>query len=90
MKLSLALLLFLPSLASTQEQQPQCGIWMAGSTLGDTTNLGMYAGTEIPKGVDIQQEIAIPLLFRNWDQPDYHDTDDGTLWDRYIWEGEGE
>jgi len=24
---------------------------------------------------DIQQEIAIPLLFRNWDAPDYHDTD---------------
>ena len=68
-----------------QPPQPQCGIYMAGSTLGDTTNLGMYAGDyDILPGVDVQQEIAIPLLFRNWDQPDYYDTDDGQLWDRYV------
>ena len=64
--------------------QPQCGLYMAGSTLGDTTNLGMYAGTDIPPQVDVQQEIAIPLVFRNWDVPDYYDTDDGQLWDRYV------
>ncbi|CAB9501646.1 Guanylate cyclase [Seminavis robusta] len=82
------LLLLLSSMSHALEQQPQCGLWMAASTLGDATNLGMYAGQDIEKGVDIQNEIAIPLLFRNWDAPDYHDTDDGQLWDRYIWEGE--
>lgn len=73
---------------TTTMEEPQCGIYMAGSTLGDTTNLGMYAGHDIPPGVEVQQEIAIPLLFRNWDGPDYYDTTDGELWDRYIWEGE--
>jgi hypothetical protein len=86
----LALLSSSSSAEMQQQPQPHCGLWMAASTLGDATNLGMYAGVDIDKGVDIQNEIAIPLLFRNWDSPDYHDTDDGQLWDRYIWEGEGE
>jgi hypothetical protein len=81
---------FFPLLLRAEEQQPHCGLWMAASTLGDATNLGMFAGEDIDKDVDIQNEIAIPLLFRNWDSPDYHDTDDGQLWDRYIWEGEGQ
>ena len=85
---SLVLSLLLLPTSSASEEQPKCGIYMAASTLGDATNLGMYAGEDIPSGREVQQEIAIPLLFRNWDTPDYHDTDDGTLWDRYIWEGE--
>jgi hypothetical protein len=78
------------ALPRARAEEPQCGIWMAASTLGDATNLGMFAGKDIEKGVEVQQEIAIPLLFRDWNEPDYYDTDDGTLWDRYIWEGEGE
>lgn len=89
---SIAILFFalLPSAEQQQQQQPHCGLWMAASTLGDATNLGMFAGEDIDKDVDLQNEIAIPLLFRNWDSPDYHETDDGQLWDRYIWEGDGE
>ena len=33
-------------------------------------------------------EIAIPLLFRNWDMHPSHAFGDGSLWDRYIWEGD--
>ena len=83
-----AVLLQLAFSRAQETPPPQCGLWMAPSTLGDDTNLGMYAGRDYAKGVDIQQEIAIPLLFREWDGPHYYDTDDGTLWDRYIWEGD--
>lgn len=64
----------------------ECGVYMAPSTLGSDTNLGMYAGKNVPTDQVIQTEIAIPLLFREWEShhPDY---EDGTLWDRYIWEG---
>ena len=72
-------------------EQPQCGLYMAPSTLGEGANLGMYAGTDIPKGKDIQQEIAIPFMFRDWDGPSFFhqypnithgDHDDGALWYR--------
>ena len=71
--------------------QPQCGLYMAPSTLGEGANLGMFAGTDIPKGMDIQQEIAIPFMFRDWDGPSFFhqypnvtmgDHDDGALWYR--------
>lgn len=77
-------------------QQPECGLYMAPSTLGEGANLGMYAGRDIAKKVDIQQEIAIPFLFRDWEGPSFFhqypgveggDHDDGALWFRYIWSG---
>ena len=76
---------------SPWDQQPQCNLYMAPSTLGEGANLGMYAGTDIPKGMDIQQEIAIPFMFRDWDGPSFFpqypnvtmgDQDDGALWYR--------
>jgi SET domain len=64
----------------------ECGVYMAPSTLGEATNMGMYAGKAYHKDDVIQSEIAIPLLFREWGahKPGYLD---GELWDRYIWEG---
>ena len=65
----------------------QCGVYMAPSTLGGDTNMGIYAGIDYGPGQDINfPEIAIPLLFRMWG---FHGdlTTDGTLWDRYIWDG---
>ena len=74
---------------------PQCGLWMAPSTLGEGANLGMYAGQTIPANFTIQEEMVIPLLFRDFDDTLYWnqvdgastDKDDGVLWHRYIWNG---
>ena len=66
-----------------------CNVYMAPSTLGDKTNLGIYTAKDLkPAEVVNWPEIAIPLLFRSWqDHPPYSDGD-GKLWDRYIWEGD--
>jgi hypothetical protein len=66
-----------------------CNVYMAPSTLGDTTNLGIYTAKDLkPAEIVNWPEIAIPLLFRSWqDHPPYSDGD-GKLWDRYIWEGD--
>jgi hypothetical protein len=66
----------------------ECGVYMAPSTLGADTNMGIYTGKPLKKDEVVNYpEIAIPLLFREWGDhtPGY---EDGTLWDRYIWEGE--
>jgi hypothetical protein len=78
-------------------QQPQCGLYMAPSTLGEGANLGMYTAQDIAKNKVIQTEIAIPIAFRNWEGPSYFhhwpdkdtsgEKDDGALWYRYIWSG---
>ena len=82
-----------PIVVANPQQPAECGLYMAPSTLGEGANLGMYAGTNIAKGVDIQQEIAIPLLFRDWEGPSFFhqypnvvegDHDDGALWFRYV------
>lgn len=66
----------------------KCGVYMAPSTLGEETNMGIYTGIPLKDGELVRfPEIAIPLLFREWGE---HTAgfDDGTLWDRYIWEGD--
>lgn len=65
----------------------QCGVYMAPSTLGESTNMGIYAGIDYARGQKINfPEIVIPLLFREWgEHVDF--TDDGSLWERYIWDG---
>jgi hypothetical protein len=78
-------------------KQPECGLYMAPSTLGEGANLGMYTSQDIPKNKIIQREIAIPFLFRTWNGPDYFHhwpeldksgtQDDGALWYRYFWSG---
>jgi hypothetical protein len=65
----------------------QCGTYMGPSTLGEDTNMGIYAGMDLEPEQPVNfPEIAIPLLFRDWGEhkPGYTD---GELWDRYIWEG---
>ena len=65
-----------------------CNVYMAPSTLGDNTNLGIYTAKDLKNDEVINfPEIAIPLMFRDFDtHPPYAKTD-GQLWDRYIWEG---
>jgi hypothetical protein len=49
------------------EQQPECGVYMAPSTLGETTNMGIYTGTALRKNDVVNfPEIAVPLQFREW------------------------
>lgn len=70
------------------ERQPlECHTYMAPSTLGDETNMGIYTGVDL-KNDDVVHwpEIAIPLLFREWgEHPEGFK--DGNIWERYIWEG---
>jgi hypothetical protein len=45
----------------------ECGVYMAPSTLGEATNMGIYTGKAmVPDEVVNFPEIAIPLLFREW------------------------
>ena len=74
---------------TSKKVYPPCGVYMAPSTLGETTNMGMYAGhaVQFRAGDEINwPEIAIPLVFREWGshRPGF---EDGEIWDRYIWEG---
>jgi hypothetical protein len=70
-------------------EEPDCGIYMAPSTLGDSTNLGMFTAHDVVNGRVLDYpEIAIPLLFRDWEDHPTSAFGDGQLWDRYIWEGE--
>jgi hypothetical protein len=72
--------------AASSSKALQCGIYMAPSTLGEETNMGIYTGLPRAKDDVVVQEIAVPLLFREWADhtPGYTD---GDLWHRYIWEG---
>jgi hypothetical protein len=47
--------------------QPECGVYMAPSTLGETTNMGIYTGTALRENDVVNfPEIAVPLQFREW------------------------
>jgi hypothetical protein len=66
----------------------QCSVYMAPSSLGEETSLGIYTGIDLkPDTVINYPEIAVPILFREFGEhvAGFHD---GVLWDRYIWEGE--
>jgi hypothetical protein len=64
----------------------ECGVFMAPSTLGNNSNLGIFTGIPLREGQVVPYpEIAIPLLFRNFDEHPPNSLGDGTLWDRYIW-----
>ena len=73
--------------ASDKSPPLACNTYMAPSTLGDSTNMGMYTGVDLEDGDVVNwPEIAIPLLFREWgDHPEGYT--DGQLWERYVWEG---
>lgn len=69
------------------EPEPECAVFMAPSTIGQGANLGIYTGVDLASGNDINfLEIAIPLLFREIEG--HGDNPDGSVWDRYIWNGE--
>jgi len=73
------------SVSVSDNDQPFCGVYMAPSTIG-VANMGIFTNIDLHKGDVINfPEIAIPLLFRDWH--DHGDNPDGTLWDRYIWDG---
>jgi hypothetical protein len=53
--------------SSTCIEQPECGVYMAPSTLGEDTNMGIYTGTTLRKHDVVNfPEIAVPLQFREW------------------------
>ena len=65
-----------------------CDVYMAPSTLGNNSNMGIYTAKDLTTGDVVQYpEIAIPLLFRDFDTHPPYANSDGQLWDRYIWEG---
>ena len=67
-----------------QERTIPCGVYMAPSTLGEDSNLGIFTAVPLSKGDVVNYpEIAIPLLWRDWGE---HPQVDASLWDRYIWE----
>jgi hypothetical protein len=66
----------------------QCTVYMAPSTLGVDTSMGIYTAIPLEDGVVINYpEIIVPLLFREFGEH-VAGYDDGVLWDRYVWEGE--
>jgi hypothetical protein len=78
---------------TTTHAIPDCHVYMAASTLGGNTNLGMYTSKPLHVNDIVKYpEIVIPLQFRDWGEPPpyraNHGGGDGTLWDRYIWEGD--
>jgi hypothetical protein len=70
------------------EADLQCTVYMAPSTLGVDTSMGIYTAIPLEEGVTVNfPEIAVPLLFREFGDH-VEGYDDGVLWDRYVWEGE--
>jgi hypothetical protein len=72
---------------NNHQQRIECGVYMAPSTIGDNSNLGIFAGKHMKKGDQVPYpEILIPLLWRIFGQHPEKSLKDGLLWDRYIWE----
>lgn len=66
----------------------ECGVYMAPSTLGKESNLGMFTGKPLKPGDVINfPELVIPLAFREWGVNPPSAYGDGELWDRYLWPG---
>ena len=66
-----------------------CGVYMAPSTVGNHSNLGIYTGIALPNGAHVPYpEILIPMLWRIFGEHPAAELskNDGELWDRYIWE----
>uniref|UniRef100_A0A7S4ENK2 SET domain-containing protein n=2 Tax=Pseudo-nitzschia australis TaxID=44445 RepID=A0A7S4ENK2_9STRA len=64
-----------------------CGVYMAPSTIGDHSNLGIFTAKPMKNGEKVPYpEIIIPLLWRIFAEHPYEALTDGELWDRYIWE----
>merc|ERR1719162_257281 len=66
-----------------------CGVYMAPSTVGNHSNLGIYTGRALPNGATVPYpELLIPMLWRIFGEHPSAELskNDGELWDRYIWE----
>jgi len=73
---------------SSKPKQLQCKVYMAPSTIGEHSSLGIYTGIPLQEGDVINfPEIAVPLLFREFGDH-VEGYNDGVLWDRYVWEGD--
>ncbi|KAL7559695.1 hypothetical protein ACA910_017598 [Epithemia clementina (nom. ined.)] len=58
-----------PVIAHPTKLHDGCHVYMAPSTLGNATNLGMYTAVELPpESVVNFPELVVPLLFREWNQ----------------------
>ena len=64
-----------------------CNVYMAPSTIGNHSNLGIYT-TKTMKYGDVvpYPEILIPMIWRIFGVHPPNAKTDGILWDRYIWE----
>jgi hypothetical protein len=72
---------------ATAKEHLECTVYMAPSTLGVDTSMGIYTGISLESGTVVNfPEIAVPLLFREFGEH-VNGYQDGVLWDRYIWEG---
>ncbi len=66
----------------------ECGVYMAPSTLGKDSNLGIFTGKPLEPGEVVNfPEIVIPLAFREWGVNPPLAYGDGEVWDRYLWPG---
>jgi len=64
-----------------------CGVYMAPSTIGDHSNMGIYTAKPMKNGEKVPYpEIVIPFLWRIFSEHPDHAMTDGELWGRYIWE----
>ena len=64
-----------------------CGVYMAPSTVGDYSNLGIYTAKAMKNGDKVPfPEIIIPMIWRTFNNHPEESFTDGVLWDRYIWE----
>lgn len=64
-----------------------CGVYMAPSTVGDHSNLGIYTAKAMKDGEKVPYpEIIIPMLWRIFGSHPHDALTDGEVWDRYIWE----
>jgi hypothetical protein len=53
--------------SNCQQPELECGVYMAPSTLGEDTNMGIYTGKTLRKNDVVNfPEIAVPLQFREW------------------------
>ena len=74
-----------PSRNSPAHERIECEVFMAPSTLGNHSNLGIYTASSLKSGEVINfPEVAIPILFRNFEKWEPKGV---TLFDRYLWGG---
>eukprot|EP00534_Pseudo-nitzschia_fraudulenta_P010663 CAMPEP_0201209372 /NCGR_PEP_ID=MMETSP0851-20130426/178208_1 /ASSEMBLY_ACC=CAM_ASM_000631 /TAXON_ID=183588 /ORGANISM="Pseudo-nitzschia fraudulenta, Strain WWA7" /LENGTH=706 /DNA_ID=CAMNT_0047498025 /DNA_START=70 /DNA_END=2190 /DNA_ORIENTATION=- len=72
---------------SNTEDVVDCGVYMAPSTVGDHSNLGIFTAKAMKNGDKVPYpEIIIPMLWRDFHNHPEQSLTDGQLWDRYIWE----